>query len=67
MLSVLGRGSMLCDGLPRREILRISGLSLFGSLSVPCFPWGPHLTVPDRTGQPMPIAQGADPVKGVLA
>ena len=36
MLSVLGRGARLCDGLTRREILRIGGLSLFGSLSVPC-------------------------------
>ena len=35
MLSVLGRGSRLCDGRTRREILRIGGLSLFGSLSVP--------------------------------
>src|SRR4029077_11859205 len=35
MLSVLGRGSKLCDGLNRREILRVGGLSLFGGLTVP--------------------------------
>jgi hypothetical protein len=27
----------------------------------------PHMTVPDRTGRPMPIAQGGEPLKGVLA
>ena len=26
----------------------------------------PHTTVPDRTGRPMPIAHGGEPVKGVL-
>lgn len=30
MLSILGRGPTLCDGLNRREILRAGGLSLFG-------------------------------------
>ncbi|MBI3411540.1 MAG: DUF1501 domain-containing protein [Planctomycetes bacterium] len=35
MLSVLGRGSKLCDGLNRREFLRVGGLSLFGGLTVP--------------------------------
>ena len=35
MLSVLGRGAKLCDGMTRREILRIGGLSLFGGMSVP--------------------------------
>lgn len=30
MLSVLGRGTKLCDGIDRREILRAGGLSLFG-------------------------------------
>ncbi|MBI1918751.1 MAG: DUF1501 domain-containing protein [Planctomycetes bacterium] len=27
----------------------------------------PHMTVPDRTGRPIAIAQGGEPVKGVLA
>jgi hypothetical protein len=35
MLSVLGRGSKLCDGFTRREILRVGGLSLFGGLTAP--------------------------------
>lgn len=30
MLNVLGRGTTLCDGVNRREILRAGGLSLFG-------------------------------------
>lgn len=34
MLSILGHGSQLCDGLKRRELLRAGGLSLFG-LSLP--------------------------------
>ncbi|MBM3994379.1 MAG: DUF1501 domain-containing protein [Planctomycetes bacterium] len=35
MLTILGRGSTLCDGLNRREFLRVGGLSLFGGLTVP--------------------------------
>ncbi len=34
MLSILGRGTKLCDGLSRREWLRVGGLSAFG-LSLP--------------------------------
>src|SRR6476661_2035898 len=30
MLSVLGRSIRLCDGIPRREVLRIGGLSFTG-------------------------------------
>lgn len=30
MLSICGRGARLCDGLSRREILRVGGLGLFG-------------------------------------
>ena len=33
MLTVLGRGSRLCDGVTRRELLRVGGLSLFGGLT----------------------------------
>jgi hypothetical protein len=35
MLSVLGRASKLCDGVNRREFLRVGGLSLFGGLTLP--------------------------------
>src|SRR5262245_28460693 len=30
MLSILGRGTRLCDGLTRRELLRVGGLALGG-------------------------------------
>src|SRR5262245_53603758 len=30
MLSLCGAGTQLCDGVPRREFLRIGGLSAFG-------------------------------------
>ena len=30
MLSILGRGVRLCDGIPRREVLRIGGLAFTG-------------------------------------
>lgn len=33
MLRVLGSSSRLCDGLTRREVLRVGGLSLFGGLN----------------------------------
>ncbi|MBM4072222.1 MAG: DUF1501 domain-containing protein [Planctomycetes bacterium] len=39
MLSVLGYGSKLCDGLKRREFLRVGGLSLFGGLTLPRLLW----------------------------
>src|SRR4051794_16592306 len=35
MLSILGQGSKLCDGITRREAMRIGGLSLFGGLTLP--------------------------------
>jgi hypothetical protein len=35
MLSVLGRAAKLCDGISRREMLRVGGLSLFGSMTLP--------------------------------
>jgi Protein of unknown function (DUF1501) len=35
MLKILGRGATLCDGISRREFLRVGGLSLFGSLTLP--------------------------------
>src|SRR3954471_4304183 len=35
MLRILGPGSKLCDGLTRREMMRIGGLSLLGGLTLP--------------------------------
>src|SRR3954470_23154924 len=35
MLRILGPASKLCDGLTRREMLRVGGLSLFGGLTLP--------------------------------
>src|SRR5947208_16156709 len=35
MLRILGRPSRTCDGLTRREVLRVGGLSMFGGLSLP--------------------------------
>ena len=33
MLRILGSGNRLCDGLSRRELMRVGGLSLFGGLN----------------------------------
>lgn len=35
MLRVLGRPARVCDGLTRRELLRVGGLSLLGGLTLP--------------------------------
>jgi hypothetical protein len=35
MLSILGHGTRLCDGITRREALRVGGLSLFAGMSLP--------------------------------
>ncbi|MBP85654.1 MAG: hypothetical protein CMJ64_02890 [Planctomycetaceae bacterium] len=35
MLSVLGRSKQFCDGITRRELMRVGGLSLFGGMTVP--------------------------------
>jgi Protein of unknown function (DUF1501) len=35
MLSIRGCGSKLCDGLTRREMMRVGGLSLFAGLTLP--------------------------------
>src|SRR5262245_31970275 len=37
MLRILGRGSTLCDGLTRREMMRVGVLSLFAGLTLPRF------------------------------
>ena len=35
MLRVLGSHSRLCDGITRRELMRVGGLSLFSGMSLP--------------------------------
>lgn len=35
MITIHGRSKQLCDGLPRRELMRVGGLSLFGSMTLP--------------------------------
>src|SRR5882724_9242289 len=35
MLSILGPASRLCDGITRRELLRVGGLSLFSGMTLP--------------------------------
>jgi hypothetical protein len=35
MLRILKRGATLCDGVTRRDLLRVGGLSLFGSVTLP--------------------------------
>lgn len=37
MLRVLGRETRACDGISRRELLRVGGLSLFGGMTLPTF------------------------------
>jgi hypothetical protein len=35
MLRILGQPTTACDGLTRREVMRVGGLSLFGSMTLP--------------------------------
>ena len=35
MLRILGRHATACDGLSRRELLAVGGISLFGGLTLP--------------------------------
>jgi hypothetical protein len=35
MLKILGQPTKLCDGITRRELLRVGALSLFGSMTLP--------------------------------
>src|SRR5262245_22222463 len=35
MLSILGGGTKLCDGITRRELMRVGALSLFGGMTLP--------------------------------
>ena len=45
MLRLLGNPARACDGLTRREVLRVGGLSLFGSMTLPRL-----LEAADRSG-----------------
>ena len=49
MLSVLGRGVKLCDGMTRREVLRVGGLGVAG-LSLADV-WRLQAASPERTGR----------------
>ena len=49
MLSILGRGTTLCDGINRRELLRAGGLSLFG-LNLPRLLRAADTAAQPRTG-----------------
>ena len=35
MLRILGGNTRLCDGLTRRELMRVGALSLFGGMTLP--------------------------------
>lgn len=35
MIRILGRGAKLCDGITRRELMRVGGISLFGGMTLP--------------------------------
>ena len=35
MITVLGHSNKLCDGMTRRELMRVGGLSMFGSMTLP--------------------------------
>ena len=35
MIQILGSKKRLCDGVTRRELMRVGGLSLFGSMTLP--------------------------------
>src|SRR3954454_5927740 len=35
MLSILGPGKTTCDGVTRRDLLKVGGLALFGGLTLP--------------------------------
>jgi hypothetical protein len=39
MLTILGHSTKLCDGITRRELLRVGGLSLFAGLNWPRMLW----------------------------
>ncbi len=57
MLSMIGKNVRLCDGITRREALRIGGLvrdilaSLYRRFGIDAN----HLDISDRTGRPIPI------------
>lgn len=56
MLRVLGRRSRLCDGVSRREMMRVGGLTLFGGLSAPVA----------RLAKAAPLDSSRRPAKSVI-
>ena len=54
MLHVLGRRKRLCDGITRRDLMQVGGLSLFGSMTIP------------RLLRAADSSQGAGPAKSVM-
>jgi hypothetical protein len=48
MLSVLGQPKRLCDGISRREVMRVGGLSLFGGMTWPALLRGADATNTQR-------------------
>ena len=51
MLTVLGGSAELCDGITRRELMRVGGLSLFAGASVPRLMQATEKTSPRRTAR----------------
>ena len=47
MLRILGRSARMCDGINRREAMRLGGLSLFGGMTWPALLRGAESTQPD--------------------
>lgn len=50
MLRVMGRPRVLCDGIPRRELMRAGALSLFGGLTLPRLLEASGQAAPGRRG-----------------
>ena len=51
MLTVLGGSAELCDGITRRELMRVGGLSLFAGASVPRLLQAKETTTSGRTAR----------------
>src|SRR6267142_2043464 len=52
MLRILGQAKKLCDGVTRRELMRVGALSLFGSVTWPRLLRGAESTVTARVSVP---------------
>lgn len=51
MLTVLGQSAELCDGMTRRELMRVGGLSLFAGVSLPRYLQAADATSTRRPGR----------------